>query len=175
MNRRSFFIGLCSLSSLQAQAASNLVVDSARPYVYIKFDHAGFQKRQSTPADSNARRIWLRLVNNCRLPIRVMGFDPGTGDAGIGLSYSVVPESGITETGSALEAPKGAPRHAGTRINVAAAHDVLFSIPASHVAPEWHIEIEFEFDLPDPKHGFHPVAKAAFAWHDIPERQRGLK
>lgn len=46
-------------------------LDSRWPFVYLKFDHIGPGRRQAD--DEPSTRIWLRLVNNCRLPIVVRG------------------------------------------------------------------------------------------------------
>ena len=55
--------------SQKGRTASSFAIDPNRPYAYIKFDHIGdgLQRWESEPTS----RIWLRLTNNCRLPITV--------------------------------------------------------------------------------------------------------
>jgi hypothetical protein len=61
------------LRAQNVDAAKGLRIDPSRPFVYLRFDHVGEGARvwDRDPAT----RIWLRLVNNCRLPIVVMGSD----------------------------------------------------------------------------------------------------
>ena len=124
--------------------------------------------RKPTSLEEPSSGLWLRLVNNCRLPIRVLGFDIGTGDPGLGLTHSVVAESAIADNEILTEMPKGYPFHVGSRITIPGGKDVLFSIPANHVTKDWHIEIDFTFALTDPKEGAHPSGKVLFGWDGIP-------
>ena len=53
------------------QTAQTFRLDPNWPLVYLKFDHIG----QGTPMNDQepSTRIWLHLINNCRLPIVVNG------------------------------------------------------------------------------------------------------
>jgi hypothetical protein len=72
-----FVVATC----LQAQKAENAApadqavqtfrLDPHWPFVYLKFDHIGEGVRMNDQEPS--KRIWLHLVNNCRLPIVVPG------------------------------------------------------------------------------------------------------
>jgi len=62
---------IMNLEAQNADVPKGLRIDPARPFVYLKFDHIGEGARQSD--QEPATRIWLRLVNNCWLPIVVMG------------------------------------------------------------------------------------------------------
>jgi hypothetical protein len=58
--------------------AQPFVLNPAKPYAYIEFDHAG-NRAPLGPGESKYG-YWLRLVNNCRLPIFVRasgGSSPG--------------------------------------------------------------------------------------------------
>src|SRR5712692_3054608 len=68
----------------------DFVIDPSKHYVYLKFDHVG--DREPLSADEPSKGLWLRLVNNCRLPITVATFNtenPGP-DPGIGVYDEVV-------------------------------------------------------------------------------------
>src|SRR5690348_18420652 len=56
------------------QAGKTFRLDPRWPFVYLKFDHIGAGKRLNNNEPST--RIWLHLVNNCRLPIVVRGGQP---------------------------------------------------------------------------------------------------
>jgi hypothetical protein len=72
-----FVVATC----LQAQKAEHVApadqtsqtfrLDPQWPFVYLKFDHIGQGTRIN--AQEPSTRIWLHLVNNCRLPIVVEG------------------------------------------------------------------------------------------------------
>jgi hypothetical protein len=51
------------------QTAQTFRLDPHRPLVYLKFDHIGQGTRMNDQEPST--RIWLHLINNCRLPIVV--------------------------------------------------------------------------------------------------------
>ena len=56
----------------QGKKTQSFVLNPAKPYAYIVFDHAG--KRTPLGNGENKYGYWLRLVNNCRLPIAVTVF-----------------------------------------------------------------------------------------------------
>jgi hypothetical protein len=53
------------------QTAQTFRLDPHRPLVYLKFDHIGQGRRMNDQEPST--RIWLHLINNCRLPITIRG------------------------------------------------------------------------------------------------------
>jgi hypothetical protein len=53
------------------QTAQTFRLDPQWPFVYLKFDHIGQGTRVNDQEPST--RIWLHLINNCRLPIVVNG------------------------------------------------------------------------------------------------------
>ena len=67
------------------------VIDGTKPFVYIKFDHIA--ARKPVLEEENPKGIWLRLVNNYNLPIRIVARALGTGDPGVAVDYAVVPSS----------------------------------------------------------------------------------
>jgi hypothetical protein len=64
---------LCVVSAtLVAQSTKTnkgSLINVNRPFVYVKFDHIGPGARRSV--DEPNSRIFLRLTNNCRIPILV--------------------------------------------------------------------------------------------------------
>src|SRR6266852_5851871 len=64
------------------------LIDPSKHYVYLKFDHVG--EREPLSADETSRGLWLRFVNNCRIPVIVAIFDTGTANPGVGVYDEVV-------------------------------------------------------------------------------------
>lgn len=162
--------------------AQGFVVDASKPFVFVEFDHIGMRKPLS-PSESQ-QGLWLRVVNNCRIPIRVDTFDLGTGDPGMAIFDEVVPvkpyagyitSSGEIHSGVPINVPQGY-----VLLNKSVIHKVippreslLFSVPANHVQAEWHIQFSFQFDLPERATGQQePISLLKFYWVDIPARYR---
>jgi hypothetical protein len=59
----------------------SFVLDPSRPFIYLKFDHFG----PGAPWGDNEVpfRIWFRLVNNCRVPIKIRTFGGPGGALGV--------------------------------------------------------------------------------------------
>jgi hypothetical protein len=168
--------GVLAVSSMMAQP-NTFVLDPARPFVYVKFDHVG--SRKPALEGEGARGLWLRLVNNCRLPITVLTFDLGTGDPAAGLNYTVVPAGGMRpardpEPRRATKMPRGYSSDTGSPARVAPGQDLLFSIPMDHVTEFWHIQLNFDFDLPEPREGVNPRGVVTFYWENIPQKYRAV-
>jgi len=66
-------------SGLAQMSPQQFVIDQSKPYVYLRFDHLG--NREPAHGGESAKGLWLRLVNNCNLPIKISVFDVGTRNA----------------------------------------------------------------------------------------------
>jgi hypothetical protein len=66
-------------SAFGQSSSSDFVLDGSKPFAFLKFDHVG--PRKPLGNEEGNLGIWLRVVNNCRFPIRVptFGDDPGVG------------------------------------------------------------------------------------------------
>jgi hypothetical protein len=77
---------------------SQFLVDPSKPYVYLELDHVGPRKplREGEPDIG----IWLRLKNNCKLPIVViaLGATPRSPGEVVSLVDEVVPNPRAPET-----------------------------------------------------------------------------
>ncbi len=91
---RTLIVVLVFAATVVAQEAPQppFVLDAKKPYVYLEFDHVG--QRKPLGEDESNQGLWLKFVNNCRLPVTIRTFDPETGDPGIGVEDEVVPVSG---------------------------------------------------------------------------------
>jgi hypothetical protein len=95
MRRGTVFLFIFIAASALAQDLSvkNFTIDPTKPYVYLKFDHIG--TRVPVQGDEGNTGLWLRVVNNCRIPIVFDGFPPPAGDPDVGLMDEVVAEEPI--------------------------------------------------------------------------------
>jgi hypothetical protein len=162
------------------QESQSFVRDASKPYVYIKFDHTG--PREPLSPDEPTSGLWLRLVNNCRVPIIIGIFNPGTGDPGIGLFDNIIPIRPRMVPGRLAEPKQGAkPREAlpagyssevFSTTTIEPGSDILFSVPVNHVSAWWHMQIVFNLDVGGAVYGSEPYNVVSFYWQDIPEKFR---
>jgi hypothetical protein len=176
-----------SLANDSAESRAFLI-DRSKHYVYLKFDHVG--EREPLSQDELSKGLWLRLVNNCRIPIVVAIFDTGPDNRGVGVFDEVVPilnkrllpvsdlpDQRKTQTEPAEptqeEPPEGysPPDFISTTI-IPPRRDLLFSVPLNHVGPTWYLQIRFYFALPGDGYGTGPYSVVSFDWQDIPEKFR---
>jgi hypothetical protein len=73
------------LASAQVRTR-DFLIDPSKDYVYLEFDHLG--SRERIGGDEVSQGLWIRLVNNCRVPVVVAMFNPGTDDPGPGIYLS---------------------------------------------------------------------------------------
>jgi hypothetical protein len=175
---------LCVVSTtLVAQSTKTnkgFLIDVNRPFVYVKFEHIGPGAPRSV--DEPNSRIFLRLTNNCRIPIlvRANGVPDESRKDEVGLEYEVVPNptlrgmvsfsppqkdqpqtgpNGATQKSEtkADEIPRGYMEEVASLVTVGPGKEVLFSMPVNHLSERWHVEIPFEFELPKGKGPRDPI------------------
>jgi hypothetical protein len=98
-----------AMLTAQDQPRQDFVIDKTKPYVYLKFDHIG--PRIPVQNGEGNKGIWLRVVNNCHIPIVLLGFNPPKGDPGVGLFDEIVREEPLL-TFSANPEPEPEPQSA---------------------------------------------------------------
>jgi len=160
-------------------SARDFEIDKSKPYVYIKFDHFGVRKPVNDWESTNG--LWLRLVNNCRLPIQVSVLGLGTGDPGVALNFDVVPTPGhdAPDSEQRKKMPYGYAADFGTLVTIQPKRDLLFSMPAESVTKQWFIQVRFSFALPEPKSvvtptsgNYEPYSVVDFTWYNIPQESK---
>jgi hypothetical protein len=184
-----FCIGVSSsLSLTDAKPKSqDFLIDPSKHYVYLMFDHVG--DRQPLSRDETSKGLWLRLVNNCRIPIAVAIFDTGTSGPGIGVYDEVVPLAtkgptvhfgGLAKNPPELATPskkEHLPRGYSlpdtfSTATVSPGESLVFSVPRNHVGPFWSMQIRFYLNLPEDSYGSGPYSVVSFDWQDLPEKLR---
>jgi len=194
MIKNSKFATIVLFSVLPASAAfaqaqkkpPSFVIDPSEPYVYLKFDHVG--KRQPLSRHEPDRGLWIRLVNNCRLPITVATFDTETSDPGIGVDDQIVPvDLNALPIGHVSHPGESAPSEqpnesipegysSGDVVNtttVAPGTSLLLSLPANHVGRSWKLQIQFYLNVEGQGfYGYGPYSVVSFNWPDVPKQFR---
>jgi hypothetical protein len=179
MERRNVFVGVMLLAAMgismaQSQTPGKLALDSAKPIVYIEFDHAG--PREPVEQDEPARGLWLRLVNNSVVAIEVETMDTATQGKLTLLPDVITPiERRIPRSGVGREKmPSGYAPGMGVARTIAPGKDIVFSVPANHVSPNWYMQVPFHFSLAPVKEGEQPICYAAFTWENLPKSDRSV-
>jgi len=141
------------------QPSDRFVIDASKPFAYIKFDHIA-DRKQPLPNQS-PKGLWLRLVNNCRLPIAVSANGPEPGEPGVTIEYDVIPvsTSGFPVSGrfpapngssspshdeatpdTNTEPPKGYSTEVASLLTIPPGGNLLFSVPLDAVKECRHLE-----------------------------------
>jgi hypothetical protein len=189
-----------SLTSLDAQSVASrgsFVIDPNRPYVYLKFEHIGpgIPRNESEPKT----RIWLRVMNNSAMTIvvRENGTPDGSPRDERQIMYEVVPtaepmrfdavvpasnprrrKSAETPSADLKKMPQGYMEEVGSTESILPGQGILFSIPMNHLSDRWHIQIPYDFDLPqgkccrDPNVGGQPHMVVDYELWDLPTEAR---
>jgi hypothetical protein len=164
---------MVALAGICSAEGSQFVIDETRPYVYIEMDHVGPRKplRQGEPTVG----LWLRIVNNCRIPIKIPTFGVTSGDSGVGVLHDVVPfaaarteaDDEIIPTTEAAPRQKGAPPEGYSAdvysmTTIAPGKSVRFSVPIDHVTERWFLRVRFVLAVGKPSIGNQPNSYVDF-------------
>jgi hypothetical protein len=180
----SFLLKFSFLFAASDNYREQFLLNHEKPYVYIMFDHLG--TREPFYSNESNRGLWLKLVNNCRIPINIAAFDSGKRDAGIGVLHDVVPlrtpthgimgnakeNTEIKYQNKQIDAPVGYSRDVRSLITINPGESVLFSVPFEHVNPRWYLQVHFTFDLSDDYKYDNPDSYVKFFWNNLPEEVR---
>jgi hypothetical protein len=172
------FVVWAGVVGLSQEKPKGFVLDDSNEYVYIAFDHVG--DRKPVFLREVKKGLWLRLVNNCRIPIIVNTFGTGTDDPGIGLFHEVVRSEGTgiylpndKSTHRNQKIPQGYWMDTSTGTVVPPGKDLLFSVPIDHVGPDWYLRVRFDLDLVTPsRQGSNVYSYVDFDWWHIPKEYR---
>jgi hypothetical protein len=185
---------VASFGALAQVGQDEFVLDGSKPYVYLEFDHVA--PRRPIKEGEPPTGLWLRIVNNCRVGIRIGTFGSSGDDAGIGVLHEVVPYAHRVrvevqysvpmvpaEPEPADEQPRPAKPtppegywaevHSTTRIGPG--ESVLFSVPTNHVGEKWFMRVLFTLDVSRPRVGNGPYSYVDFSETQIPRRCLGVK
>ncbi len=189
-------VAVCTAQSgpQKASLADEFRITPQHSYVYLRFDHTG--ESSWSNEDKPERRVWFRLVNNCRVPIivRTFGVPEGSPQGEAGVIYDIVrtpsrPVGGaimpsVGATPSPSESPESSETRSGPNFDVSSfesippGESILFSVPVSDLSEKWRMEIPYRFDLPKTKGvrdamvGGEPKMALLYSAWDLPETVR---
>jgi hypothetical protein len=161
------------------------VIDKAKPFAYLVFDHIG--PRMSEGNAEGTEGLWLRVVNNCRIPI-VFRASGGAGDVGSTFEDEVVPSEPIMQIFSTQEEADAIDREERDRtealkhkphgyefevsgvLRVAPGTDALFSVPLNHVGRFWFMRVKFGLDVASWSASTGPFTYLDFHDYQIPKK-----
>jgi hypothetical protein len=166
------------------------VLDESKPYVYLQFGHVG--PRQPYQSSDGSAGLWIRVVNNCRVPIVFSGVNAPPGTPGVILYDDVVEQKQFLDVYSRSDKKAMAERRNRARlrrsmlrrkpagytaevrgiIRVQPGQIIEFSVPRNHVAEFWHLQVKFALDIQSWSVAAGPFTYLTFSEHDIPEEVR---
>lgn len=167
---------------LRAQSIQdNFVLDKSKPFAYLTFDHIG--PRKPLQNGEGTEGLWLRLVNNCRIPILLRA---QAKDEEPILEHEVLLEEPMLQIVNGKEI-KGLKREQRDRnealkhkpdgyefevsgvILVQPGEGALFGVPLNHVGHFWFMRVEFAFDLDESSTAAGPFVYLDFHEYDLPK------
>jgi hypothetical protein len=182
------FLLLVASASAQNKSGQDFVLDQSKPYVYLKFDHIG--PRKPLQGEGNTG-LWLRVVNNCSIPIVFESYNVDDDEPGVGLADEVVETEPILQIFSQEEEketqrreklrksklkhkPKGYSLEIYGTVRVQPGTDILFSVPLNHVDADddWYMRVKFALDLDKSSIVAGPFTYLPFHEYDIPKELR---
>jgi hypothetical protein len=180
--KASFLIVLLVAVFAVQEKRLDFVIDSSKPYVYLKFDHVG--SRTPLGEGENSEGLWLRIVNNCRLPIEVYSMGNAAGNPGAIIFDEVIPIStprvrieigyGLDEitppkpTHQAGKPPEGYSAELSSGTIIEPGNELLFSVPRNHVSDEWFMRVKFVLVVSPSSIATGPWTELSFSNHQIP-------
>jgi hypothetical protein len=180
----TLFCGTCVFA--QSKEATAFVLDQSKPFAYLQFDHIG--PRKPLQGGEGAKGLWLRAINNCRIPIVFRGHNAPEGDAGFNLDDEVIPKEPMLQIfstpqeGAEIERkrrerdrelkhkPQGYESEVFGGIRVDPGKDILFSLPLSHVGEYWFMRVKFALDVGGSSNSLGPFTSLDFYNWDIPKK-----
>jgi hypothetical protein len=185
MIRTSLLLICVATISMAQEKPADFVLDASKPYVYLQFDHVG--PRKPLLQGEEPEGLWLRIVNNCRLPISVRSFGTTPDNPGVNIFDEVVPvgSEGVQihsdldmEDSRPKQAMKSPPRGYSSElysaIQVLPGKDLLFSVPRNHVDRDWFMRVTFALDVSKSTVGAAPRTELDF-FDDLIPRQSTRK
>jgi hypothetical protein len=177
---------LLMATSVYAQTTdTTFVLDGSKPYAYLQFDHVGPRKPIQEGEDSEG--LWLRVVDNCKVPIAVKSYGVTSGDAGVGIFDEIIPIGQgfmvqadtdevpeTTDENRLKTMPPGYSAELSSVTRVLPGKSLLFSVPRNHVSRNWFMRVKFTLDVSKPSVGIGPQTELDFFNEQIPVTHASL-
>jgi hypothetical protein len=178
---------LLSPGLLAQGVPDSFVIDKSKPFAYLVFDHIG--PRKPAQLGEGSEGIWLRVVDNCRIPIVFRSESAPEGDSGSTLEDEVVPVVPMLEillTPEELDAskqrsldrrealkhkPDGYQFEVSGVLRIEPGKDALFSVPRNHVGRFWFMRVKFALEVSRSALSIGPFTYLDFYDYQIPKKK----
>jgi len=172
----------------QVLKPSDFVIDPSKPYVYLKFDHIGPRKPHQDGEINTG--LWLKVVNNCRIPILFRASGGLPGDIETTLEDEVIEVEPIMQIFSSDQVmkdyesdlqwrkerlkhkPEGYSFEVSGVARVLSGKEILISFPLNHVDKYWYLRVKFALDLSNSSVALGPFTYLPFDIWDIPKDEK---
>jgi hypothetical protein len=184
MNRSILIcLTLFGISAFAQDRPGHFVVEHGKPWAYLRLDHVGPRKPLFDGEPEVG--IWLRLVNNCELPIMLFTLGNDSKNSGSVVLDEVVPAQiftiGTSVPTTEQEAdrpvppagyyPKGADLL--SVVTLSPGKELLFSVPRNHVSKMWNLRVQFFLKVGDSSIPAGPLCYVEFSERELLEELRG--
>jgi hypothetical protein len=167
---------------------SDFVIDLSKPYVYLKFDHIGPRKPHQDGEGNTG--LWLKVVNNCHIPIAFRALGGLPGDIETTVEDEVVERKSILTiitSNQEMQEYKNDLKQRKERLKnkpqgysdetygiaiVQPGKEILISFPLNHVDEYWYLRVKFTLDLNNYFIAVGPFTYLTFDVWDIPKDVR---
>jgi hypothetical protein len=165
---------------LKQESNHRFVLNDTKPYAFLQFDHTG--PRKPIQAGETTQGLWLKIVNNCEVPISVKTYGSTPGDPEVSVLDEVIPVQGGFSVLEDAEQASGSERnlHAlmphgySTEVSPLArilpGTSLLFSVPRNHVGLNWFLRVKVTLDVSQPSAGLGPWTQLDFFNGQIPPK-----
>jgi hypothetical protein len=169
---------LLAATALGQTSAPSISLDASRPYIDIVFERLG--KRAPVFEGEPDEGVWLRLRNNCVLPVQMQVLGRPHQNPGYIIPHQVV--SGVGRRMWVPTAPQpriSKPQGYGSIdvINsreIPPGGDLMFSVPLRHVTRAWSIRVEVSMVHRMIPKGNEPRTFVDFDWWGLSPEARKL-
>jgi hypothetical protein len=165
-------VALLATGAFAQVADSGFALDPSKPYVYILFDHVG--PRKPLRAGEDPQGLWLRIINNCKVPIGLKSYGPSSGDGVVGILDEVLPiqqgfpvQLDLGDISSPAKRPQqkmpqGYTAELYSVTQILPGQSILFSVPRDHVSHDWFMRVKFSLNVSKPSAGPGPMSELDF-------------
>jgi len=185
------FIMLFGASAFSQEINStNFVLDPSKPYAYLKFDHIG--PRGPHQDGEGSTGLWLKVVNNCRIPIVLRASDGIPGEPGVQVEDEIIEVDPYLQIFTDKDEenfkrneefrkerlkfkPNGYSYEVSGVVNLKPGKEILVSFPLDHIDDFWYFRIKFALDLDKSSASIGPFTYLSFGKWGLPQGEKPSK
>jgi hypothetical protein len=171
--------GLLVVTAFAQLQDRSISIDRNRPYIDIVLARTG----ERTPIFDGeiTDGMWLRLRNNCILPIKVNVLRRKSKDSdGFLVVHQVVEYGRVRNAPQVRESltelkPTGYENPGLIRSEIVSpGSSIVFSVPINHVSRYWYLQVEVDIQIPHAASGRQPRLFVEFEWSGLDKRTQAM-